>query len=237
LSSSKSAAFYFRRWLIVNRPGKDISGFTLLELMISLTIIGLILVLVFGSLRIGARAWEKGEKDVEIHQRQRVVLDNLKHQIASICLREIQRDETEDKSEQKVFFRGDSEGMAFVSRIPMAPVTQSGMVYARYLVREDDSGEKWRLLLFEKDVVLVDTEEDPTEPDEAEFFELIPAAEAIEFAYLKGPKDTDGDAEWQDTWDPDSDKGIPLAVKITLQEKADAVPICVIARIQAQADE
>ena len=33
--------------------------------MISLTIMALVLVLVFGAFRIGSRAWEKGEKDVE----------------------------------------------------------------------------------------------------------------------------------------------------------------------------
>jgi len=206
-------------------------GFTLLELLISLTIIGLILVIVFGALRIGVRAWEKGEKDVEIHQRQRVVLENMKRQIASICLREIM---IEDK--KGVFFKGDRESMEFMSRLAMVPTSQSGMVYVKYAVREEEEGEKKRLMLYEKEVVFLEKEKDIDDQDEADFFELIPGAESIGFEYLKGPEDEDDDPEWQETWDSqDNAPEIPLAVKIILKEDEDASPIYVIARLQAEA--
>jgi len=230
LRELESAYSYFRRSTVA-------SGFTLLELMISLTIIGVVLVLVFGSLRIGARAWEKGERDMEIHQRQRVVLDNIKRQIASICLREIKGDEEEGRTQKDVWFRGDTEQMAFVSRVPMSPMTRTGMVYVNYVVREDDGGDARRLLLYEKDVVFINQEEALGGKDEAEFFELIPGAERIEFSYLKGPEETDAVPEWQDAWDPDSDTGVPMAVKITLLEHANAAPIYVIARLQVEADQ
>jgi len=227
----------FRQYPIFNIQYSIQTGFTLLELLISLTIIGLILVIVFGALRIGARAWEKGERDVEIHQRQRVVLDNIKRQIASVCLREIKGDDGEGQNNKSVFFKGDSEGMEFMSRVPMVPTTRSGMVYVKYVVREEDGGDKKRLMLYEKDILFIEKEEDIGEPDEEDFFELIPGAEDIEFAYLKGAEDKDADPEWQDTWDPDSDTGIPLAVKITLEEYADAAPIYVIARLQAETSQ
>ncbi len=226
----RSATTWFRQSSIP-------SGFTLLELMISLTIIGLVLVLVFGSLRIGARAWEKGERDIEIHQRQRVVLDNIKRQIASVCLREIKGDDGEGQGNKSLFFRGDNEGMEFMTRIPMVPTTRSGMVYVKYVVREEDTGEKMRLMLYEKDAAFINKEEDIGDPDEADFFELIPGAENIQFEYLKGPEDERGDPEWQDAWDPETDKGIPLAVKVTLEEDAEAAPIYVIARLQAEASQ
>ena len=208
------------------------NGFTLLELLISLTIIGLILVIVFGALRIGARAWEKGERDVETRQIQRIVLDNMKRQIASTCLREIM-----SKDQKGFFFRGDRESMEFMSRLPMVPTTRSGMVYVKYVVREGEGGEKKRLMLYEKDVVLIDKEKGVEDQDEADFFELIPGAESIEFEYLKGPEDKDRDPQWQETWDPDKDTGIPLAVKIILKEDADVAPIYVIARLQAEANK
>jgi general secretion pathway protein J len=215
-----------------NHQSPTPSGFTLLELLISFTIIGLILVIVFGALRIGARAWEKGEKDVETHQIQRIVLDNMKRQIASTCLREIT-----SKDQKEVFFRGDRESMEFMSRLPMVPTTRSGMVYVNYVVREEEGGKKKRLMLYEKDVVLLDKEKDIHDQDEADFFELIPGAESIEFEYLKGPEDKDGDPEWQETWDPDNDPGIPLAIKIILKEDTDVAPIYVIARLQSEANK
>ena len=212
-------------------------GFTLLELMISLTIIGLILVLVFGSLRIGARAWEKGEKDVEIHQRQRVVLDNIKRQIASTCLREIKDEAEKGGDKKKIFFKGDNETMEFISRIPMTPSARSGIVYVNYVVSEEDRGDKKRLMLYEKDILFIKTEEDIGDQDEEDFFELIPGAENVEFAYLKGPEDKDADPEWQDSWDPHLDTGLPLAVKITLKEEENTTPIYVIARVQSEASQ
>ncbi len=229
--------FRFRQSTIDNRQSSIPPGFTLLELLISLTIIGLILVIVFGALRIGARAWEKGERDVEIRQRQRVVLDNIKRQIASTCLREIKAEAEKGAGKKRIFFKGDSEGMEFMTRVSMVPTTRSGMVYVKYVVSEEDGGDKKRLMLYEKDILFIKTEEDIGEQDEEDFFELIPGAEDIEFAYLKGPEDKDADPEWQDTWDPDSDTGIPLAVKITLEEDVDATPIYVIARIQAEAGQ
>jgi len=237
LRDSEPAAFRFRQLSIVNCQSTSASGFTLLELMISFTIIGLILVLVFGSLRIGARAWEKGERDIESHQRQRVVLDNLRRQIASICPHKIKVDGDKGQTSKKIFFRGDSEGMAFMTRLPMSPMTRSGMVYAKYVVRQDDGVEKRRLLIYERDAVFIHSEEDLDEVADDEFFELIPEAEAIEFAYLKRPEDKDAEPEWKDGWDPESDAGIPLAVKITFQEDEDASPIHVIVRVQAEASQ
>jgi len=47
--------------------GRD--GFTLLELLISMTILAMIVVIIFGAFRVGIRAWEKGEKDLGVRQR------------------------------------------------------------------------------------------------------------------------------------------------------------------------
>ncbi len=197
--------------------------------MISLAIVGLILVIVFGSLRIGARAWEKGERDVEIHQRQRVVLDLIKRQIASAFV----VGTVIEKDKQPFIIKGDGESVEFVSRVPMVPGNLAGMVYVKYVVREEDGGGKKRLMFSEKNTLL--TEKAVEDQGEEDFFELIPGAQHIEFEYLKGPSEDGGQSEWQQTWDPETDKGVPLAVKITLQEDPDVAPIYVIAPIQSEA--
>ena len=209
---------------IVNRQSSIPFGFTLLELMISLTIIGLILVLVFGSLRIGARAWEKGEKDVEMRQRERIVLDLVKRQIASTFVRVVK-----DKDESPFFLKGDGESVEFISRVPMVPGKRAGLVYVKYVVRTDGGEGKKSLTFSEKNTYIV--EKIMEDQAEEEFFELLPGAENIEFEYLKGPSEDGEQSVWQQTWDPDSDKGAPLAVKIILQESKDAAPIHVIAPI------
>jgi len=208
---------------IISHQSSISPGFTLLELLISFTIIGLILVIVFGSLRIGARAWEKGEKDVEMRQRERIVLDLVKRQITSIFVRVVK-----ENDEQPFFLKGDGESMEFISRIPMVPGNRAGLVYVKYVVRTEDGGGK-SLMFSEKNTYIIEKiMEDQSEED---FFELIPGAENIEFEYLKGPSEDEEESVWQETWDPDSDKGAPLAVKIIFQDSKDNAPIHVIAPI------
>ena len=218
----------FRQNSIFNIQYSIPSGFTLLELLISLTIMGLILVMVFGALRIGVRAWEKGEKDVEIHQRQRVVLENIKRQIASTFVRKVTGDD-----KQPFFLKGDGETMEFISRVSMIPANQMGLVYVKYLVEAGDGNEKTRLLFSEKNVVII--EKVMEDQDEDDFHELIPGAQNIEFEYLGGGTGEDEEPVWQQTWDPQTDKGAPLAVRITLKGDSDTAPIYVIARILSEA--
>ena len=49
----------------MNRDKHRITGFTLLELLIAMSLLGFILVLLFGGMRLGARSWDAGEKRAE----------------------------------------------------------------------------------------------------------------------------------------------------------------------------
>ena len=201
------------------------SGFTLLELLISLTIMGVILVIIFGSLRIGARAWEKGEADVEAQQREKMVFDLVKRQIASVCAREIEHEEND-----AYLFQGDERSVEFMSQLPAVPTTRTGMVYVKYGINETREGGK-ALALYEQDVVSMRSEGISENPDETDFYTLIPNASFIEFDYLKRPEEDGISPEWQRVWDPESDGGLPMAVRMTFQRDKDTLPLRVIARI------
>ncbi len=110
-------------------------GFTLLELLISLTILSVIVVIVFGALRIGSRAWEKGERELASRQRQRIVLDLVKRQMASMCVSEVW-----GRDQQLVLLKGDNKSVEFVSQIPLVPGNRFGMVYVRYAVKPMKGG-------------------------------------------------------------------------------------------------
>ena len=112
------------------------------------------------------------------------------------------------------------------------PGNQSGLVYARYVVKPEDEGEKERLGFYEKNFALQDKEkmEDLNEED---FFTLISDVHSIGFEYLKG-QGGDEILEWEETWDPDNDKGFPRAVKVTLKVDADTAPIKMIVRIESE---
>ena len=205
-------------------------GFTLLELLISLTILGVIVVIIFGAFRIGIRAWEKGEKDVESRQRQRIVLDLIKRQLASICLREVK-----DANQQALLLKGDNKSIEFVSYIPMVPGNQFGTVYVKYMVKPEDGGEREKLVFWEKNIVLLNKETDMNDLHEDDFFELFPRVQSIVFEYLKGRTDEET-WQWQQTWDQTIDEGFPRAIRVILMEDIERAPIYVIARIELEAD-
>ena len=198
----------------------DNGGFTLLELLISLTILSLITLLVFGAFHIGIRAWEKGERNIDGHQRERIVLDLMKRQLASIPVDTV-------KGDKALALKGDSKSLKFVSNVHLVPSNKFGMVYVKYRVEEAEDGGKF-LSLSERNVVLMGEDADMDNSDDL-FIELLRGAGVV-FKYLK--KDTgEGTQQWQDTWDPENDPGFPVAVRLTLTRRNEGPSICVIARI------
>ena len=207
---------------------KASKGFTLLELMIALAIVGLIVVIIFGSLRIGVRAWEKGEKDVASRQRERIVLDLIKRQLASICLQPVM-----SEGQQPFFLKGDNKAMEYVSQIPIVPGNEFGMVYVKYVVQQEKGDDRERLMFFEKNIALFDKKTDLDNLDEDAFLELFPAVQGIGFEYIKAQTGQET-SEWQEAWDPETEKGFPRAVRIILRGDDEKAPIHVIARIDKE---
>jgi len=198
-------------------------GFTLLELLISLTIMSVIVVIIFGALRIGTRAWEKGEKDMDSRQRQRVVLDLVKRQLASVCGGEVWV-----RDQRLASLKGDNKSLEFVSQIPLAPGNRFGMVYVRYSVTPAKEDEGERLIFSEKNVALLDNMPGAAYPGEGDFSELLAGMKSIGFEYLKDRPGEEA-ALWQKSWDPAVDRGVPRAVRVTVEENDEKDPVYVLA--------
>lgn len=201
-------------------------GFTLIELLISLTIVAMIAAIVFGGLRVGVRAWEKGERNVEKNQRERASLDLMKRQLASLYIPKKPKNKGAVKAEQPFFLKGDRKHLTFLSSLAMIPGNDFGTVYALYSVKPAERGEK--LVVYEKNTSLLKGKPKVSDND---FYELIPWADSIDFEYLKEGTD------WRSSWDSEADKGPPAAIRIVFKESPDAAPIRVIARIEQKPEE
>jgi general secretion pathway protein J len=205
------------------RRGFRNKGFTLLELLISMTILAMIVVIVFGAFRVGVRAWEKGENAVEGRQRQRIVLDLIRHQLASVCATPVL-----DREGKPIRFRGDRRSMTFVSLVQLTPGAPAGPTYVRYAVRHDATDDTAGLAFYERGTDLPDGMAGAGDPDEADFYQLLDGLGDIAFEYLKIRPDAT-ESPWQESWDPAFDKGVPRAVRIMVRENSRKAPIYVIA--------
>ncbi|MCI0409105.1 MAG: prepilin-type N-terminal cleavage/methylation domain-containing protein [Acidobacteria bacterium] len=87
-------------------------GFTLLELLISLTIVALIFVTVLGAIQVGSRSWESGEQRSEENQRTRTLYDTLARELTMLYPLRIKG---QGQEQEVVVFRGKPDSLEFAT--------------------------------------------------------------------------------------------------------------------------
>ncbi len=88
-------------------------GFTLLELIVTLTILVIIIAFAFGAFRLGIKAWETGDERVDFFYRMKYLVDLMEKEISSGYPYYIrQNNENEDKA---LAFRGFPNIISFIS--------------------------------------------------------------------------------------------------------------------------
>jgi general secretion pathway protein J len=111
-------------------------GFTLLELLISITLLVIIIVLMMGAVRMGSRSVAAGEKKMEVEERFRSVVSIIDAQIQS----QVPLTYVEEGS-RKYYFRGDVKTLRFATNYSIWGAGR-GYVIVDYRVEADNSGKE-----------------------------------------------------------------------------------------------
>lgn len=101
----------------MSRPGEQ--GFTLVELLVTLTLLSLLLALLFGGLRFGVRAWDGAQAHGEGSDEMRVVQALLRHEIEQAY----PSFDARDPLHPVVNFTGERESVTFLAPAPDAAGT------------------------------------------------------------------------------------------------------------------
>ncbi|MFZ5758922.1 MAG: prepilin-type N-terminal cleavage/methylation domain-containing protein [Thermodesulfobacteriota bacterium] len=220
---------------------KHDNGFTLLELLLSLTILAIIIALCFGVFQTGVRAWEKGEIRTAANQQARIVPELLRRQLASIRLPKVFRRDGAD-----FFFAGTEKSLEFFSAVPLLPEHRGEIVHVIYRAgeaedRQDD--EETAELLFHEMRIMNLTAEQVDELAEEAFTPLFTGLRTMSFSYLPQPNATPLASDrlqeelsdpWLPAWDPTLWGDIlPKAVRITLESADEEKPLVIIVPLQA----
>jgi general secretion pathway protein J len=88
-------------------------GFTLIELLISMTLLGLLFVLLLGGMRFGTRAWEHGTQVADEGDSIRSVQNLLRREIERACPRLVPTASPHDMPH--VRFAGDSDALSMLA--------------------------------------------------------------------------------------------------------------------------
>jgi general secretion pathway protein J len=108
-------------------------GFTLIEVLLAMTLLSVMMTLLFVSLKICAESWEKGEKKIfEVSETAGVVNFFQRHLVMA---KPLWNDFTE---EQRLFsFQGDSQSLQFVSSFPASAGRAGLQLFTVRLVSEN----------------------------------------------------------------------------------------------------
>ncbi|MCK9196929.1 MAG: prepilin-type N-terminal cleavage/methylation domain-containing protein [Syntrophales bacterium] len=106
-------------------------GFTLLELLISMTLLVLIVVIAIGAMRLSSRSVVAGEKKMEAQERLRTVLSTMDAQIQSHIPLTYQ-----EEGNKKYYFRGDKKTLRFSTNYSIWN-GRNGYVIVTYKVEGD----------------------------------------------------------------------------------------------------
>lgn len=169
------------------------AGFTLLEVLIAISLVALIMLVLFSSLRTGAKTWEAGERQAEEITDMRVVLDFLRRQ-----LRQAQVVHHSKDGEIRVVFAGEERSIRFVT--PIMPHLQQGGLRMIEISAEEPSTSgkasslKVRLAPYRPD----QAQEMPEDAAERELLSDVTELEYRFFGVLEDEDEPAWHAEWKD---------------------------------------
>jgi general secretion pathway protein J len=221
-----------QRSLRLNDDLSSTTGFTLIEVVVTLTILGFILLIIFGAFRLGLSAWERGESTKEEYQKVRIISQLISQQLKSIVAYKIKTQQAEGNY---LAFEGKAHSLRFVSALPIKAKQAEGFVYAIYEFKEGGS-EGGRLVLYEQRALNKDFFAE--EPKEELAVSLLEGVSNVRFEYyreedpLKNQKE-----EWVEEWNAKEERELPKTVRMTITQKdqkdKEEFPITILASLPA----
>ena len=179
------------------------AGFTLVEILVALTLFSLVLVMVFNSLYSAGLSWKKGAEQADINDYQRLDLTFLCRQLSqTVPLVMI------DGKKNPLMFTGDYNSIHFISSLPSH--RGSGGL-AIYDVRMTRQGNSKALVLEYRPVTPGMKFFEETKPDDVDVLVLVKNIEEIQFSYY-GKQKADDSSGWQNRWN-NSDQ-LPDLIKL-----------------------
>ena len=179
--------------------GRHERGFTLLELVIALAIVGALLVIAFSGLRVGLAAWAQGSDRADAHQHLRGIALVLERALGTTYP---YRAAPGSSPEQTLLFRGTDTRVEFVTQSSPAPFSIPIAFTAVVIGVESDEGTA--LVVRQRPL----PNRDPFTAATEAFRD--PSVSSVKFRYMNE------EGVWQDSWDAGAENALPRAIEITV---------------------
>lgn len=204
---------------------KSSRGFTLMELLISISLAIIILSVLGAAMRLGYKSQAKGTERSELTQKIRILEDRVAWLIRGAYPYYFNKTD-----EKKIFFEGKSGRIGFVT----------SSIDTHGTGPEDLAGLKWVSIFADSNGLKIREKifflEDAFDDDKGKVYLLDPEIKKIEFEFFAIEED-EKQGEWVSEWDPEEKTTIPLAVRVTMTLERNGQKIVVpemIVKIAAQ---
>jgi prepilin-type N-terminal cleavage/methylation domain-containing protein len=196
------------------RGGQTEAGFTLLELLIAMTLFLLIIVILGGSLRLGFRSIDAAEKKMDVLERFRTSFGIITAQLqSSVPLTH------EEEGTKKYYLKGDATNLQFATNYSIWG-GEKGCVIVTYRLEAADKG-KLSLYASERSVGMEEMQE----------VKLFDDLKALSFSYF-GREVTEEDGKWTEEWSDDTRYPEQLKVNLSRDRGEAKILVPLYARIK-----
>ncbi len=207
------------------------SGFTLVEMLVGLALLGLMTLLLFGALRFSIRSWDRAEiKTLQVVD-LRIVEAVLRREIAKAFPLRIGQ-----ANENKIAFEGDSRQVHFVTALP-AHLSGGGQSLVALELAEDRTEARQNppgKALVLKHVIPDGETRDFSALDNSDRSVLLKGLEDVEFAFL-GQDSDQTEASWRNQWTSSARTPALLRIKLKFAGNDDVRELLLPLRLGEEA--
>ncbi|MBP1148374.1 MULTISPECIES: prepilin-type N-terminal cleavage/methylation domain-containing protein [Methylocaldum] len=199
------------------------AGFTLIEVLIATTLLGVMMLLLFGSLRIGVTSWDSGEDKMARASRLFLVENFLRNHIGS-ALPLVEMEESEGVA---ISLRGGEDWLEYVSTMP--PQVKAGGLYRFRLYVARDGQHNDLKVAMRPYVSNPNSREATVAAEPIEDVLLLENLDQIKLSYL--PENLQTAQTSNSTWLPEWQQSqLPMLIQVQIEpEHEEPWPPLVIA--------